>query len=302
MIFVTQGHEKAIGLEVFLRSFVLLGLSQQQEFTLIALKKTLSKNLDLLGYSYSFKEGRVAYNGVRLNFIDPEKEELPQSSECLSRAIDLLKEEDILLTLPTSKDQLILNGTVCKGYTEYLRSQFNNKNLCMLFKAFNQNTLLITDHIPLKEVSKTINKELIKSKILTTISYYKKYFNKLDEIIISGINPHCGEGGLLGSEDKCVYEAAKDLSLKIKVIGPVSGDTLHFHKNRLMNQLNVYMYHDQGLPSFKNENKTIGLNITLGLPFIRMSVDHGTAFDIFGKGIADYTGCYYMLKEALKIG
>jgi 4-hydroxythreonine-4-phosphate dehydrogenase len=300
MIYITQGHEKAIGLEVFLKSFLLLGLEQQKKISLVTFKDTLIDNLNHLGMTYSFNEESLFYNGSHLKVIVPKKNKLPQSTECLNEALSNINEADILLTLPTSKDQLIHEDGLCKGYTEYLRTHYKNANLCMVFKAFKQNTLLITDHIPLNEVSKTINKDLIKSKILTTLEYYKKYFQVIDEVIVSGINPHCGEGGLLGLEDKCIEEALKEVD--VRSIGPVSGDTLHFYKNSKLNQLNVYMFHDQGLPIFKNEFKTIGLNITMGLPFIRMSVDHGTAFDIYGKGIADYTGCYYMLKEALKIG
>ena len=302
MIYVTQGHEKGIGLEVFLKSFTLLGQEQQKKISLISYKKCIIENLKLLNFKYSIESKIVKYNGSILHIIEPKNELLPQSTECLRTSLELINSSDVLLTLPTSKDQLIHNKQTCKGYTEYLRSHFKDINLCMLFKAFKQNTLLITDHIPLREVNTTINKDLITTKVIKTLEYFKNYFEDIDEVIISGINPHSGEGGLLGHEDKCIEEAVKSLSSTIATKGPISGDTLHFHKNKNLNQLNVYMFHDQGLPVFKNEFKTIGLNITLGLPFIRMSVDHGTAFDIFGKGKAEYTGCYYMLKEALKIG
>ena len=302
MIYITQGHEKSIGLEVFLKSFILLTSKNQLMFTLVTDESTLIENLKLLNLKYSIENSVLSFSGNSLQLILTTNEELPQSTTSLSKVLEVIKEGDILLTLPTSKDQLILNNEICKGYTEYLRSFYKDANLCMLFKAMEDNTLLITDHIPLKEVGSAITKELITKKVRTTLMYLDKYFQTIDEVVISGINPHCGEGGLLGTEDKSVYEAVTELSESISVVGPVSGDTLHFHKDTTKKQLNVYMYHDQGLPVFKNKYKTIGLNITLGLPFIRMSVDHGTAFDLYGRGKADYSGCYYMLKEAIKLG
>ncbi|WP_127715435.1 PdxA family protein [Halobacteriovorax sp. HLS] len=301
MIFITQGHEKAVGLEVFLRSFVLLSKQHQKSITLVCCKDTLIKNLNLLNFSFEISEKLFLFCNSALKIIEFKKDEISESTRSLEIALSKIKKGDILLTLPTSKDQLILEGQNCKGYTEFLRKRFLNENLCMVFRAFNHTTLLITDHIPLSQVPSTVTRELIESKVNTCINYLDKYFNTVDEVIISGLNPHCGENGLLGTEDSVIDDAVKELNKSIKVIGPVSGDTLHFHNNININQLKVYIYHDQGLAPFKNQFKTIGLNITFGLPFIRMSVDHGTAFDLYGRGVADFSGCYYMLKEAIKL-
>lgn len=303
MIYVAQGHERAIGIEVFLKSFSLLNSVQQKHFTLVASKETLKNHLEKLHIQYSIIEESLFYNGNTLRLIHPEKMNLPESSESISEILNIITTNDILLTLPTSKDQLLLNGEICKGYTEYLRRKFQDSNLCMLFKAFDYSTLLISDHIPLKDVSGYVTKDLIIEKCKSTIKNFKKYFYEIDEAVFSGLNPHCGENGLLGHEDSVIEKAIIELKklFNISFIGPVSGDTLHFYENNKRKQLNIYMYHDQGLPVFKDRYKTVGLNITLGLPFLRMSVDHGTAFGLFGKNKADYSGCYYMLKEAYKI-
>ncbi|OUR92965.1 hypothetical protein A9Q84_20875 [Halobacteriovorax marinus] len=303
MIYVAQGHEQAIGIEVFLKSFSLLNSVQQKNFSFIAFKETLVTHLNELKIHYKFENGFLFFNGNKLKVIEPDQLNVPESSASLITILRLICSEDILLTLPTSKDQLILNEKMCKGYTEFLRKKFQESNLCMVFKAFESSTLLISDHIPLKDVPKFITKEIIVKKCQMTLENFKKYFYPLEEIIFSGINPHCGEGGLLGHEDQVIDEAIIELKkeFKINFLGPVSGDTLHFHNNNLKKQLKVYMFHDQGLPVFKDKFKTIGLNITLGLPFLRMSVDHGTAFDLYGKDKADYSGCYYMLKESIKI-
>ena len=300
MIYVTQGHELGIGIEVFLKSFSLLNSKQQKNICLIASLKSITSNLDSLKIDYNYSNEVLRYNSNKLTLIEPQDSNLPQSTTSLNLALSKITEKDILLTLPTSKDQLIDNDKLRKGYTEFLRYRFNKSNLCMVFKAYEDTTLLITDHIPLVEVSKSITTEKIKEKIEITLNGLNKYFNSISEVIVAGINPHCGEGGLLGTEDE-VIQPAIDQIKSINVKGPFSGDTLHFYNDLSKSQLKVYMFHDQGLPQFKDKYRTIGLNITLGLPFLRMSVDHGTAFDLYGKGTADFSGCFYMLKEAIKV-
>ncbi|PIK14351.1 4-hydroxythreonine-4-phosphate dehydrogenase PdxA [Halobacteriovorax sp. JY17] len=300
MIYITQGHELGIGIEVFLKSFSLLNSTQQKSFTLIASKETVENNLQTLSFDYQIHGDRIVYNSNLLHFIDFPKSEIPESTSSLNIALNKIQSTDILLTLPTSKDQLIDNGELKKGYTEFLRHRYMKANLCMVFKAFQDTTLLITDHIPLSEVGKVITSQMIKEKIEITLKGLSEYFHSVSEVIVSGINPHCGEGGLLGTEDQVIAPALKKIH-NVRIVGPISGDTLHFHTDSNKAQLKVYMYHDQGLPQFKDKYRTIGLNITLGLPFLRMSVDHGTAFDLFGKNIADFSGCFYMLKEAIKV-
>lgn len=300
MIYVTQGHELGIGIEVFLKSFSLLNSRQQKNICLIAKFESVKRTLEFLSIDYDYSDEVLRYNSNKIMLKEPSDSDLPQSTTCLNLALSKITTDDILLTLPTSKDQLIDNSELRKGYTEFLRHRYSKSNLCMVFKAYDDATLLITDHIPLIEVPKSITSKIILDKIEISLSGFKKYFNSISEVIVAGINPHCGEDGLLGTEDKVILPALKQVK-GVDVRGPFSGDTLHFYTNRTRRQLKVYMFHDQGLPQFKDRYKTIGLNITLGLPFLRMSVDHGTAFDLYGKGMADFSGCFYMLKEAIKV-
>lgn len=207
------------------------------------------------------------------------------------------------MTLPTSKDQLIYNGQSLAGYTEFFRSFYNNNNIAMTFKGTTQNVLLITDHVALKDVPKTITEELIVEKTNTTLNFYQKYFYAFDEVIFSGINPHVGENGILGSEDKIISVAIDELKKKhtLTFKGPYSGDTLHMHHDETKKQLFVYMFHDQGLSQFKAMHGLIGLNISMGLPFLRLSVDHGTAFDLYGKNKANPTGLIFLFKQAFEV-
>ena len=307
MIYVSQGHEHSISLEIFVKSFLLLSKSSQKKITLITCKKTLKEVFKTIKLEYiSDPDDYVVIADSRLKcvFFD-EKQRLPQSTISLTIALKLINpEKDILLTLPTSKDQLIINNIRAAGYTEYFRHHFKRKEISMLFSSSKENVLLITDHIPLSEVPSHVTTELVFKKIQTTITHFEKYFEPFGEVILSGLNPHVGEKKMLGLEDSKIKKAIKKLENKIPEIkfkGPLSGDTLHFHKNPDKKQLFVYMFHDQGLPPFKEQNGHLGLNITLGLPFLRMSVDHGTAFDLYNKNQANFFGCLYLLRTAIKV-
>lgn len=288
MIYITQGHEKGIGIEVFLKSFILLPSFSQKKIVFICSKRALTQTLDFTNIPYRFMTDHVLLMDMKLccHFI---QDDSLQSTEAMLAATKMLAPDDILVTLPTSKDQLHLNGKILNGHTEWLRD-FYKTSIAMFFKSMDANVLLITDHIPLSEVSSTITKELIAQKIQITKDGCQKYFTSIDEVFIAGINPHSGENGLLGVEEINMKDS------KIKFIPADSLLVNHKFKN---NRLFVYMYHDQGLGPFKTLFKTIGANISLGLPYLRLSVDHGTAFDLYGKNIADYMGCFYVLKMAL---
>ena len=296
MIYVTQGHEKGIGLEIFLKSFLMLSKEEKSQVVLVADKSALDQNLkDLKLSPNSFKD---------LSVVSPASDaNLPSSTTTLVHALNNIQPDDILITLPTSKDQLIYNGKNMAGYTEFFRSFYKNANIAMTFRGISQNVLLITDHVALKDVTKTITKDLIVEKTNTTIEFYKKYFSTFDEVIFSGINPHVGENGILGKEDFIITDAI-DLLKKnhiLKFSGPYSGDTLHMHNDPSKDQLFVYMFHDQGLAQFKAMHGLIGLNISMGLPFLRLSVDHGTAFDLYGKNKANPSGMIFLFKQAFEV-
>jgi 4-hydroxythreonine-4-phosphate dehydrogenase len=295
MIYVTQGHERGIGLEIFLKSFLLLTSSQQKKVCLITSQTAFDDNLKACGFKSSH------FKNLNLDIVS----DTPTgSTSSLLKVLSLIKPSDILVTLPTSKDQLNLNGQNCAGYTEFFRKYFSSKDISMCFKGIHQNVLLATDHISLAKVSTTIDENLIVNKSIQTIECFEKYFYSIEELIFSGINPHVGENGLLGSEDNVIAPAIQKLKLKYpqkNFIGPVSGDTLHMHESTSKKQLQVYMYHDQGLSTFKSKHGLIGLNVTMGLPFLRLSVDHGTAFDLYGKNSANISGMIFLFNHAFEV-
>lgn len=294
MIYVTQGHEKSIALEIFLKSYLLLSSEERECLTLVRDTQNFEEQLKLLNFSKDLFKN--------LKTLETNSKAHSQTLSSVIMASEKMQEGDILLTLPTSKDQLKYQGKTLLGYTEFLREYYHNPHLAMTFKADQETLLLMTDHIPLKDVTETLTKDYIKQKLSLVLREHKKHYFSFDEVLVAGINPHAGEGGLLGSEDQNVTEALQELKAEfpqVKFVGPLSGDTLHFHKKTTVKQLLVYMYHDQGLPVFKSHHGLKGINLTLGLPFLRMSVDHGTAFDLFGKNQASPEGCLYVLKHAL---
>ena len=305
MIYVTQGHEKGIGLEVFIKSFLQLSPHEQKKFTLIAFKQSLIDTLHFLKIPFSFNKNILKIGLSVLKIDEPKSVDQYQSTHCLIHALKIIKRNDILFTLPTSKDQLYIKNKNQAGHTEFFRTYFKKKDISMFFFSPNIKTLLITDHISLKEVGSKITPKLIESKINLVLSDSKKFhLGHFDEVLLSGINPHVGENGLLGKEDKKIFTALKSLrtqSSKTSFLGPFSGDTLSLHLNQEKQQLLVYMFHDQGLSFFKSQMGLLGVNISLGLPFLRTSVDHGTAFELYGKNLANFSGCLYVMKEMLKL-
>ena len=296
MIYVTQGHEKSIAMEIFLKSFLRLTPPEQKNIVLVCQRKILDEHFLFLNLKNDdFKN---------LSVVEIESSTLSLTLTSLKKALELIQEKDILVTLPTSKDQLHDLGVHHLGYTEYLRAITNKPELAMTFKADEEFVLLMTDHVPLKKVTELLKKDYIQKKLKLVIDEYQKYFCNLEDVVVAGINPHAGEAGLLGEEDQEVTQALEELKKdypQISFVGPLSGDTLHFKQNLKRSQLMVYMYHDQGLPSFKARHGLKGINMTLGLPFLRMSVDHGTAFELYGKNQASEEGCLYVLKTALEI-
>lgn len=305
MIHVTQGHEKGIGLEVFFKAFAKLN-NNHDKFILYANLDSIKDTAKTLSLDFKYQKNNIFINKHALHFIEIKKSNYPQSTISLEAALQNIKNKDeILLTLPTSKDQLVNSKTnkSLHGYTEYLRDHFKIAELTMSFISPDHTIALVTDHIPLNKVASTITGDLIYNKVNNALKTLSK-IRSIKRIIIASINPHCGENGLLGSEDFCITEAIKNIKLTYphyEVIGPVAGDTLQYHYQG-KHDLLVYMYHDQGLAPFKFINGLIGINITCGLPFLRVSVDHGTSFELYGKNLASEVGCLYLLEELNKNG
>lgn len=305
MIYVTQGHEKSISLEIFLKACLQLSNEQLKKVCLICDPNSLKETLGFLGFDYLLKDSSLHFYDLDLKLCPiSSKPGLSQSQLALEMGIKLCQEDDILLTLPTSKDQLHFNGALCAGHTEFFRSHFKNADLAMVFRDDHFFHLLLTDHVPLDKVSSLCTSEFITRKVEITLEGLKRYFNKPHFLYFAGINPHAGEDGILGDDKEVFARAFKTLKSShsdIEFVGPLSGDTLHNLQAPQGDSLFIYSAHDQALAPFKQKNRFWGSNITLGLPFLRLSVDHGTAFNLYGKNMANSLGCFDNLVFALKV-
>ena len=221
----------------------------------------------------------------------------PENSEyvlkCLNAAMDscVKNETEALVTAPIQKSVIRDANIKFTGHTEYLANKLGTSNQVMMLASDHLRVALVTTHIPLNKVSNSITKEkLIRTiKILNTDLINKFQISK-PKILVCGLNPHAGESGYLGTEEtKIITPTLRGLStLGIDVVGPLSADTIVNEVNIKQADAFVAMYHDQGLPVIKSLNFGEITNITLGLPIIRTSVDHGTALDLAGTGKSIY--------------
>ncbi len=208
----------------------------------------------------------------------------------LDRAIDLVEGKyfDALVTAPLSKDSINLAGYKYSGHTTYLADRLDTKDFAMILKGEKIVVILNTTHLSLNDAIKKVKKQNIYEKIVIA-NKAKQELGLCGTIAVAGLNPHNGENGLFGDEESkeilpAIEEAKK---MGIDVEGPIVPDTLFVKMLQDKYSIAVVMYHDQGLIPMKMESFGKGVNITVGLPIIRTSVDHGTAFDIAGQGIAD---------------
>ncbi len=227
------------------------------------------------------------------------------SIEYIDKAIELLKagKADALVTGPVNKASIKKAGFKnFQGHTEYLADKFKVKNFAMMFVGKSLKVTLATRHIPLKNVPRILNSSGIYNAISLTHKSLKEFFGiSSPRIAVCGLNPHAGEAGAFGDEEKRIISPAiKKAAASMKnIIGPVSADAaFHDAINKKYDAV-IAMYHDQGLAPFKALYFTSGVNLTLGLPFVRTSPDHGTAFDIAGKGVADPSSMIAAIKLAV---
>ncbi len=195
-----------------------------------------------------------------------------------------------MVTCPINKTAMQLAGFPYNGHTELLAERTKSDNYAMMFAGDRLRVVLATIHVPLRDVPSILSKQKILLTIKLTWQTLRERFGiKTPRIAVAGLNPHAGEGGMFGNEEKDIITPAiaQARNEGIDVIGPEPPDTLFYHAAKGHYDVVVSMYHDQGLIPFKLMHFNNGVNITIGLPIIRTSVDHGTAYDIAGTGTAD---------------
>ncbi len=207
-----------------------------------------------------------------------------------------------LVTGPVHKGIINEAGIPFTGHTEFFQHLAKAEEVVMMLATDGLRVALATTHLPLKDVSTAITKEHL-TKIITILHHdlQQKFGISQPQIYLCGLNPHAGEGGHLGHEElDVIIPVMQKLQTEanMHLYGPYPADTIFQPKILEKADAILAMYHDQGLPVLKYRGFGNAVNITLGLPFIRTSVDHGTALDLAGKGIADTGSLHYALKSA----
>lgn len=237
--------------------------------------------------------------GVEINFGINDEKIGEYAIKSFVAATKALKEGliDVLVTAPINKYNVQAEGFKFPGHTDYLNQELEGDALMLMVQG-NLKVGLLTDHVPINEVVSKLNEDLIFKKIETIRhSLIQDFSINRPKIAVLGLNPHCGDGGVIGKEDDTLLKPAlKKISDKgTLVFGPYAADGF-FGSNQYENyDAIIASYHDQGLIPFKTLSFGSGVNYTAGLIKIRTSPDHGTAYDIAGKGIADFNS----FKEAV---
>ncbi len=223
------------------------------------------------------------------------------SVEYIEKAIRLAMDGkiDAITTAPINKESIHKAGYKFEGHTEILAARTHAKNYAMMFISDKLWVMLVTTHVALKDVSRNLEKGKIVKVIKLAHETLLKLKEKKPRIAVAGLNPHAGESGIFGDEEIKIIapavEEAKKLGINVK--GPFSPDAIFYLANIGMYDIVIAMYHDQGLIPLKLLSFNKSVNVTVGLPIIRTSVDHGTGFDIAGKGWANPQS----LIEAIKV-
>ena len=195
-----------------------------------------------------------------------------------------------LVTTPVSKESFRLADHGFPGHTEWFAARCQASEVAMLMVAGPLRAILMTRHVPLAQVPKHLSRKLIQKSAELGYGFVKKYLKRArPRLVACGVNPHAGDHGIIGLEEKRIYiPALRSLRRKgIRVVGPIPADSVFPHMAKGRYDMALAAYHDQGMIPLKLYAPELVVNITLGLPFMRTSPGHGTAYDIAGKGRAD---------------
>lgn len=302
---LTIGDPSGIGPAITLKA--LPRLSSLAEFTVIG-DKWVFNRVSGIGSRVS------GINFIDLKNVNPKnfkfgkvKAEYGKASlEYIDAALDLIKRKEIdcLVTCPVSKEAINLAGFKFNGHTEYLARRTQTKYFAMMLLNKNLRFSLATRHIRLKDVPERIKKKELHRNILMAYQALRELFLICKpRIVVCGLNPHASDNGLLGNEEKDIIQPVLNkLKRRIKYIsGPVSSDVAIYKAGKGAFDCVIAMYHDQALIPLKLLGPETGINLTLGLPFIRTSALHGTAFDIAGKPcLADPSSLIESVKLAVQ--
>jgi 4-hydroxythreonine-4-phosphate dehydrogenase len=322
IIGVTMGDPSGIGPEIILKSFNRPDI-RSRRIIVIGDYSIMAAAFNLLNIN-SFRLKRVdevsdaEFSSDELNILDLQLVDMNQfqpgivnsisgnaAFECIHKAIDLAKNKAIdgVVTAPLNKEALQLSGHNYPGHTEIFASLTGTRDYAMLLHDDKLSVIHVSTHISLLNAITGLRRERIEKVIELADTYMKRLGYKSPSIAVAGINPHAGENGLFGQEEEReIIPAVGNMKKKgLNVNGPFPPDTIFLLAVNGKYDVVVAMYHDQGHIPLKMIGFKSGVNITAGLPFVRTSVDHGTAFEIAWKGEADESSMVQAIKLAFRL-
>jgi 4-hydroxythreonine-4-phosphate dehydrogenase len=230
----------------------------------------------------------------------------PYVLKILDRAVDgaLAREFDAIVTAPVHKGLINDAGTAFTGHTEYLASRTHTPRPVMMLTTGAMRVALATTHLPLKDVSGALNVDMLVDVLaIVHRDLTRRWGLSAPHIAVCGLNPHAGEGGHLGNEELRIIAPAIERARAqgMTVTGPVPADTIFVPQILARYAAVLAMYHDQGLPVVKHASFESAVNVTLGLPIVRTSVDHGTALELAGSGRAHHGSFSAAVNLALRL-
>ena len=310
-IIIVAGEPNSVFFELF---FKVIKKKIKSPIILIASKKLIEKQSKILkkeinfNITNEFEIIKKKNNLKKINLIDVDFKQSSGFSKitiksnhyianCFSIAIKLLKKNvsNKFINGPISKKTFLKKKF--NGITEYLANKTNTKRFAMIIYNKNLSVCPLTTHIPIKYISKKINKQTIIDKVKLIDNFWKKKFNKNIKIGITGLNPHCESIDDFNEDKKIILPTIKKLKkLKYNIKGPFAADTIFLKNNRKKFDLIIGMYHDQVLTPIKTLFEYDAINVTIGLPFIRVSPDHGPNETMLGKNKSNYLSLHNSIK------
>lgn len=315
---VTMGDPSGIGPEIILKSFE-KAMIKKNKIIVVGDFNIMVEAFKMLKIT-SFRLNRVydigecIFNSGVLNILDlhlvnmnkfrPAKVQLGSGNtafECIKKAVELARDKkiDAIVTAPLNKEALHIAGHKFPGHTEILASLTDTKDYAMLLYDKKLCVIHVSTHISLLEAITTLRKERIEKVIELANDSMTRLCRSVPRIAVAGINPHAGENGIFGNEEiEKIIPAVRNMKARgFNVEGPIPPDTVFLQAVNGKYDIVVAMYHDQGHIPLKLLGFNSGVNVTVGLPFIRTSVDHGTAFEIAWQGKANENS----MVEAIKL-
>ena len=318
-IVLTTGEPAGIGPDIVLQAALcdwpvqLMALGDRE--LLLERMRQLQIHVELTPYSSSDRGkphtgGQLPFIDIPLTtpctpgFLNPDNASYVLAQIDLALSLCRAKECAAMVTAPLHKGIINASGTPFSGHTEFLAERTGADEVVMLLQSKNLRVALATTHIPLRDVPGAITASLLNSRISVLESALRTMYGiEAPRITVLGLNPHAGESGHLGSEEQTIISpVCERLQVAgLSISGPVPADTAFIPSWRERTDAYFAMYHDQGLTVIKSEAFYGAVNITLGLPIIRTSVDHGTALDLAGSGSASAESLTHAIQAAIDL-